>query len=275
MQYIVGDIQGCCEPLDHLLEQIDFSPSRDHLFVVGDLVNRGPTSLRTLKRLRGLGESATCLLGNHDLHLLAVAHGVRKTHRGDTLDEILDSPEREEWISWLRNRRLAVHEQGWLMVHAGVVPQWDLATTLRLAGEVEQHLRGDDMHDFLHVMYGNEPSRWDESLTGHDRLRFTVNVLTRIRFVTADGALELKSKDGSAATPDGHHPWFEAPGRKTAGVPIAFGHWSTLGLISRPDLLSLDTGCVWGGRLTAARVDGGRRDVIQVECAQAQKHEGS
>jgi len=271
MHYIVGDIQGCCDPLDALLDLIGFSPSRDHLFVVGDLVNRGPTSLRTLKRLRGLGDSATCLLGNHDLHLLAVAHGVRKTHRGDTLDEILDSPERGEWMNWLRNRRLAVHEQGWLMVHAGVVPQWDLAATLRLAAEVEQHLRGDDMHDFLQVMYGNEPSRWDESLAGNDRLRFTVNVLTRIRFVTADGALELKSKDGSGEAPEGHFPWFEAPGRLTDGVPIAFGHWSTLGLVNRPDLLALDTGCVWGGRLSAARVDGGRRDVIQVECARSQK----
>jgi bis(5'-nucleosyl)-tetraphosphatase (symmetrical) len=271
MHYIVGDIQGCCDPLDALLDKVGFSPSRDHLWVVGDLVNRGPTSLRTLKRLRGLGDAACCLLGNHDLHLLAVAHGVRKPHKGDTLDEILQADDRDEWISWLRTRRLAVHEQGWLMVHAGVVPQWDLALTLSLAGEVEQHLRSDDMVDFLHTMYGNEPSRWDASLAGNDRLRFTVNVLTRTRFVTADGSLELKTKDGSAPAPDGHYPWFEAPGRRTEGVPIAFGHWSTLGLINRPDLLSLDTGCVWGGKLTAARVDGGEREIIQVECAQSQR----
>jgi len=272
MHYIVGDIQGCCDPLDALLAKIDFSPSRDHLCVVGDLVNRGPLSLRTLKRLRSLGDSATCLLGNHDLHLLAVAHGVRRAHKNDTLDEILQSPERDEWIAWLRTRRLAVYAQGWLMVHAGVVPQWDLQTTLRLAGEVESHLRSDDMRDFLQVMYGNEPSRWDESLNGNDRLRFTVNVLTRTRFVGVDGSLELKTKDGSKQAPDGHYPWFEAPGRKTQGVPIAFGHWSTLGLMSRPDLLSLDTGCVWGGKLTAARVDSGQREIIQVECAQAQEH---
>ena len=271
MHYIVGDIQGCCDSLDALLDKVGFSPSRDHLWVVGDLVNRGPTSLRTLKRLRGLGDAACCLLGNHDLHLLAVAHGVRKPHKGDALDEILQADDRDEWIHWLRTRRLAVHEQGWLMVHAGVVPQWDLDLTLSLAAEVEQHLRNDDMVDFLHAMYGNEPSRWDESLTGNDRLRFTVNVLTRTRFVTTDGSLELKTKDGSDGAPEGHYPWFEAPGRKTKGVPIAFGHWSALGLVNRPDLLALDTGCVWGGKLTAARVDGGEREIIQVDCAQSQR----
>ena len=271
MHYIVGDIQGCCDPLDQLLQTIAFSPSRDHLWVVGDLVNRGPKSLETLQRLRDLDGAATCLLGNHDLHLLAVAHGIRRAHHSDTLDDNLDSPDREQWIEWIRHRPLAVHAQGWLMVHAGVVPQWDLPTTLRLAGDLERHLRSDDMHDFLHNMYGNEPALWDESLTGNDRLRITVNVLTRIRYVTAEGALELKSKEGSATTPKGLVPWFEAPGRKTAGVPMAFGHWSTLGLIDRPDLLSLDTGCVWGGRLTAARVDGGRREIVQVNCPQAQK----
>jgi len=271
MHYIVGDIQGCCDPLDSLLAEIDFSPSRDHLWVLGDLVNRGPKNLQTLQRLRDLGDAATCLLGNHDLHLLAVAYGVRRAHRSDTIDDILESPERDGWIEWIRERPLAVHAQGWLMVHAGVVPQWDLATTLRLAGEVEQHLRSDNMHDFLQVMYGNEPSRWDESLAGNERMRFTVNVLTRIRFVTAEGALELKSKEGSARAPEGLVPWFDAPGRQTVGVPIAFGHWSTLGLVERPDLLGLDTGCVWGGQLTAVRVDGGRRELIQVDCPQAQE----
>lgn len=266
MHYIVGDVQGCCDAFDRLLAEIGFSPSRDHVVVLGDLVNRGPQNLATLRRLQGLGNAATCLLGNHDLHLLAVAHGVRRTHGDDTLADILDSTEREAWIEWLRGHRLAVHDQGWLMVHAGVVPQWDLATTLQLAGEVEQHLRGDDMRGFLQVMYGNEPSRWDESLAGHDRLRFAVNVLTRIRFVQADGTLDMKTKDGAAAAPDGHFPWFEAPGRRTANVPIAFGHWSTLGLVNRPDLLALDTGCVWGGRLTAVRVDGGRREIAQVAC---------
>ena len=271
MHYLVGDIQGCCAALDALLARIAFSPSRDRLTVLGDLVNRGPQSLATLQRLRGLGAAATCLLGNHDLHLLAVAHGVRSVHRSDTLSDILDSPDREACIDWLRQRRLAVFDDGWLMVHAGVVPQWDVATALQLAAEVERHLQSDDLHDFLNVMYGNEPARWDASLSGADRLRFAVNVFTRIRFVAADGTLELKTKEGTGGAPAGHTAWFDAPRRQTAGVPIAFGHWSTLGLVQRPDLLSLDTGCVWGGRLTAARIDGGRSEIIQVECAQARK----
>jgi bis(5'-nucleosyl)-tetraphosphatase (symmetrical) len=271
MNYIIGDVQGCCDAFDLLLAEIGFSPSRDSLVVLGDLVNRGPQNLATLRRLRDLDSSATCLLGNHDLHLLGVAYGVRPTRGSDTLRDILESPDRDTWIAWLRQHRLAVYDQGWLMVHAGVVPQWDLETTLRLAGEVEGHLRSDDLRGFLHAMDGDEPVRWDESLTGNDRLRFTVNVLTRIRFVAANGALELTIKEGADAAPLGYMPWFDAPNRKTQDVPIAFGHWSRLGLINRPDLLSLDTGCVWGGRLSAVRVDGGRREVIQVPCKQAQR----
>lgn len=271
MNYVIGDVQGCCDALNRLLAEIDFSPSRDHVVVLGDLINRGPQNMATLRRLRDLGTAATCLLGNHDLHLLAVAHGMRPAHRGDTLTDILDAPDRDAWIAWLREHRLAVHEQGWLMVHAGVVPQWDLQTTLQLAGEVEQHLRSDDMHAFLRVMYGNEPARWDAALTGNDRLRLAVNVLTRIRYVAPDGTLDLRVKTADAALPRGYVPWFEAPQRRTQGVPIAFGHWSTLGLVNRPDLLSLDTGCVWGGSLTAARIDGGRREIVQVRCAQAQR----
>jgi bis(5'-nucleosyl)-tetraphosphatase (symmetrical) len=271
MNYVVGDVQGCCDALDRLLAEIAFSPSRDHLVVLGDLINRGPQNIATLQRLRGLGASATCLLGNHDLHLLAVASGVRSAHRDDTVIDILDSPERAAWVEWLRQHRLAVHEQGWLMVHAGVVPQWDLATTLALAGEVEQQLRSADMGSFLNVMYGNQPARWDPALAGTDRLRFAVNVLTRIRFVSSDGTLELDAKESAATAPADHLPWFDAPDRKTRGQPIAFGHWSTLGLVNRPDLLALDTGCVWGGQLSAARIDGGRRDVVQVACRQARR----
>jgi len=271
MDYLVGDLQGCCDALDRLLAEIGFSPSRDRIHVLGDLVNRGPQSLATLKRLRGLGDAAHCLLGNHDLHLLAVAHGVRRAHRSDTLDDILNAPDREAWLAWVRERPLAMHAHGWLMVHAGVPPQWDLATTLALAEEVSAHLRGDDLQPFLQVMYGNEPSRWDDRLAGHDRLRFAVNVLTRVRFVDAEGRLDFATKDGAADAPEGLVPWFDAPGRRTAGVPVAFGHWSTLGLVQRPDLLALDTGCVWGGALTAVRVDGGRREVVQVRCTQAQR----
>jgi bis(5'-nucleosyl)-tetraphosphatase (symmetrical) len=270
MHYLVGDLQGCCDALERLLQRIDFSPSRDRLFAVGDLVNRGPESLRVLQRLSGLGAAATCLLGNHDLHLLAVAHGVRRVHRSDTLDAILDAPDRAHWIDWLRHQRMAAECDGWLLVHAGVPPQWDRAQTLALAAEVESCLRGPDLQGFLTVMYGNDPGRWDDSLQGHDRLRFAVNVLTRVRFCSADGTMDFKVKEGAGAAPDGLYPWFELPDRRTAGEPIAFGHWSTLGLVSRPDLLAIDTGCVWGGALTAVRVDGGRREVIQVECEQAQ-----
>ena len=271
MEILIGDVQGCCGALDALLEKVAFSPSRDHLTVLGDLVNRGPQSLATLRRLRGLGTSATCLLGNHDLHLLAAAHGVRKPSKGDTLGEILDAPDRVELIAWLRHRPLAVQAEGWLCVHAGVVPQWTLATTLQMAGEVEQQLRSPDWADFLKQMYGNEPAAWDASLSGAVRLRFAVNVFTRIRFVDAQGAMDFASKDASSAPPAGHTAWFDAPHRQTAGVPIAFGHWSTLGLVQRPDLLALDTGCVWGGKLSAARVDGGRCEIFQVKCEQAQK----
>ena len=267
MNYLIGDVQGCCGALERLLDKVGFSPSRDHIWVLGDLVNRGPESLETLRRLRGLGDAATCLLGNHDLNLLAVAHGVRQPHKGDTLTEILGAPDRAEWLDWLRQRRMAVHEHGWLMVHAGVVPQWDLPTTLALAGEVERMLRSDSLGEFLVAMYGDQPARWSPGLQGMARLRFIVNALTRIRFVAADGTLDLVTKEGADATPAGFFAWFEAPGRRTQGVPIAFGHWASLGLINRPDLLALDTGCVWGRQLTAVRVKGDQREVIQVECA--------
>lgn len=275
MIYLVGDIQGCCRPFEQLLATLDFSPSRDHLYVLGDLVNRGPDSLGTLRKLRALEGSATCLLGNHDLHMLAVAHGVRKAHRSDTLDTVLDAPDREAWLAWVRQQRLAVHAHGWLMVHAGVLPQWDLTQTLALAGEVEALLRSADLGDFLHQMYGNEPARWDDGLTGADRLRCVVNALTRLRFCAADGTMEFGTKDGAGDAPEGHMPWFDVPGRRTAGTPVAFGHWSTLGLVNRDDLLALDTGCVWGGQLTAARVDGATREIIQVACPQAQKPGGA
>jgi len=272
MHYLIGDLQGCCDALDRLLAELDFSPSRDRLHVLGDLVNRGPASLATLRRLHGLGAAATCLLGNHDLHLLAVAEGVRKPHKQDTLDEILNAPDRDAWLHWLRHQgKLADRAEGWLLVHAGVVPQWSADETLALAAEVQALLAGPDLPGFLHVMYGNEPARWRPGLQGPDRWRLVVNVLTRIRFCAADGTLDFKTKDGADSAPAGFMPWFEVPGRRTAGVPIAFGHWSTLGLRNQPDLLALDTGCVWGGALSAVRVDGGRRELTQVHCPQAQR----
>jgi bis(5'-nucleosyl)-tetraphosphatase (symmetrical) len=252
MIYLVGDVQGCCSALHRLLETLAFSPSRDRVVVLGDLVNRGPASLQVLQTLRALGSAATCLLGNHDLHLLAVAHGVRGLHRGDTVDDILNAPDRESWIDWLRQRPLAHEEAGWLCVHAGVLPQWDGAQTLALAAEVQALLAGPDLAAFLPLMYGNEPATWDDQLTGADRARLVINTLTRARFCTAQGTLDFKVKEGADAAPPGLMPWYAVPGRRTQGQPIAFGHWSTLGLIDRPDLLALDTGCVWGGCLSTA-----------------------
>jgi len=273
MNYLIGDLQGCCDAFERLLERLDFSPSRDRLWLLGDLANRGPATLATLRRLKDLGDAATCLLGNHDLHLLAVAHEKSKPSKGDTLDDVLEAADREAIVDWLRHQRLAVHAHGWLMVHAGVVPQWDLATTLALAGEIEARLQAPDLSDFLAVMYGNQPDRWDDALSGDDRLRFAVNTLTRMRFCSADGTLDLKTKDGMGDAPPGMYRWFDAPGRRTAGQPIAFGHWSTLGLVERDDLLALDTGCVWGGQLTAARIgaDGRREGIVQVACEQARR----
>lgn len=268
MHFLIGDLQGCSDAFERLLAEIDFSPSRHRLHVLGDLVNRGPDSLGVLKRLRGFGAAATCLLGNHDLHLLVVAAGVRSPHRGDTLNEILQSPEREQWLDWLRQCKLADSAHGWLLVHAGVVPQWDATQTLALAGEVQTLLRSEQLAAFLPLMYGNWPNRWSETLQGPERWRFIINVLTRIRFCTADGEMDFLVKEGADAAPPGTKPWFEVATRRSADSPIAFGHWSTLGLIDTPLLLGLDTGCLWGGALSAARIDGGRREIIQVPCDQ-------
>jgi bis(5'-nucleosyl)-tetraphosphatase (symmetrical) len=275
MDYLVGDVQGCDAALGRLLDRIGFSPSRDHVVLLGDLVNRGPDSLAVLRRARALGGSASCLLGNHDLHLLAVAHGVRKPHRSDTLDDILRAPDRDAWLDWLRTRRLALRHAGWLCVHAGLVPAWDGTQALALAAEVEALLAGPDLRAFLQVMYGNQPARWDDALRGADRWRCVINAFTRLRFCSADSTQDFGAKGPADEAPPGMRAWFEHPGRRSAGEPIAFGHWSTLGLIDRPDLLALDTGCLWGGALTAARVDGGRREIVQVRCAQAQRPGGS
>jgi bis(5'-nucleosyl)-tetraphosphatase (symmetrical) len=271
MIYLLGDLQGCGDPLARLLDEVAFSPSRDHLYVLGDLVNRGPDSLGVLRRLKALGAAATCLLGNHDLHLLGVAHGVRKLHKGDTVSDILEARDRDGWLHWLRHRRMAVQAHGWLMVHAGVVPQWDAAQTLALAAEVETLLQGPDLADFLPLMYGKQPERWRDDLRGAERWRCAINSLTRLRFCQRDGTMDFEAKDGAADAPAGLMPWFEVPGRRTEGTPVAFGHWSTLGLINRDDLLALDTGCVWGGHLTAVRLIDNGREVIQIPCERSQR----
>ena len=276
--YCIGDLQGCSAPFARLLEKIDFSPSRDTLYLLGDLVNRGPDSLGTLRRLKSLGDAAQCLLGNHDLHLLAAWQGVRKPGRQDTLNAILQAPDCTDLMDWLRHRPLAMHHHGWLMVHAGVLPQWSLTQTLMLAREVEQALRAPELKSFLSAMYGNSPCQWNDELAGADRLRVIVNALTRLRFCSAQGAMEFGKHKGAGSTPDGYMPWFEVPGRATQGTLITFGHWSTLvadaGLHTglRHNVLPLDTGCVWGGCLTAARLGtGGAYELIQVACEQAQQ----
>jgi bis(5'-nucleosyl)-tetraphosphatase (symmetrical) len=271
--YMIGDVQGCDEALGRLLETVDFSPSRDTLYLLGDLVNRGPQSLAVLHRLMALEGSAHCLLGNHDLHLLATAHGVRKPHRSDTVQDILNAPDRSALLDWLRHRPMALYAHGWLMVHAGVLPQWDLTQTLALAGELETVLRSPGWADFLAGMYGNQPDFWSDSLRGAERLRVIVNSLTRLRFCSAQGVMEFDAKDGADTAPPGFMPWFDVPGRRTAGVPMAFGHWSTLGAVQREGVLPLDTGCVWGGCLTAARIGSapGSFELLSVRCAQARK----
>jgi bis(5'-nucleosyl)-tetraphosphatase (symmetrical) len=271
--YMIGDVQGCDQALGRLLDKIDFSPSRDTLFLLGDLVNRGPQSLAVLRRLMALEASVQCLLGNHDLHLLATAHGVRKPHRNDTVDEILDAPDREALLDWLRWRPMALFEHGWLMVHAGVLPQWDAVQTLALAAELQSVLRSADWTGFLKDMYGDQPDAWNDGLRGSARLRVIVNALTRLRFCTRQGVMEFATKDNAGAAPEGFMPWFDVPERRTSGVPVAFGHWSTLGSVDREGVLPLDTGCVWGGCLTAARImdDRGSVERIAVRCPQARK----
>jgi bis(5'-nucleosyl)-tetraphosphatase (symmetrical) len=270
--YLIGDVQGCNEPLGRLLDTLDFSPSRDTLYLLGDLVNRGPDSLGVLRRMAALGGAAHCLLGNHDLHLLATAHGVRKPNRSDTMGDILRAPDRSALLDWLRQRPMALRAHGWLMVHAGVLPSWDVSQTLALAGEVEAVLRGPDWVAFLQGMYGDQSNRWCNELQGAERLRVIVNALTRLRFCSASGEMEFATKSAAAVAPPGFMPWFDVPERRTAGTPVAFGHWSTLTEVPRGDVQPLDTGCVWGGCLTAARLlDGhGAVERISVGCPQAQ-----
>ena len=279
--YCIGDLQGCNAPFQRLLEKIDFSPSRDTLYMLGDLVNRGPDSLGVLRSLCALGDSAQCLLGNHDLHLLAMWQGARKPGRKDTAQAVLQAEDGPRLLDWLRQQRLAMHAHGWLMVHAGVLLQWSAAQTMALAAEVELSLRGQDVKAFFTAMYGNSPSIWNDSLAGADRLRVIVNALTRIRFCTAEGDMEFETSGGLATAPEGYLPWFEVPGRATANTPMAFGHWSTLGNQTAAaktgllcNTLPLDTGCVWGGCLTAAKLgtDEGSFELISTPCEQAQNH---
>jgi bis(5'-nucleosyl)-tetraphosphatase (symmetrical) len=238
------------------------------LWFCGDLVNRGPTSLATLRKLMSLGERVTTVLGNHDLHLLAVAAGVRKLRRGDTIAEILDAPDAAELLEWVRCKPLAHFSDGFLMVHAGILPQWDVAETLAHAGEVEAVLRDANWATGISALFGNEPAVWSEALAGADRLRAICNALTRMRFCTREGRMEFNANGAPNAAPDGFLPWFDVPGRRTAGVTVVFGHWAALGLMLRDNVCALDSGCVWGNQLSAVRLhrDPARRAVTQVAC---------
>jgi bis(5'-nucleosyl)-tetraphosphatase (symmetrical) len=264
-RYAIGDVQGCDQELRALLERLRFSADRDQLWFVGDLVNRGPASLATLRRVHGLRDNAVVVLGNHDLHLLAVAHGARRPRRSDTLEEVLAAPDRERLLEWLLGCPLAHAAGGDLMVHAGVVPQWTVAVTLGLAAEVSAALRRDPQALFAN-MYGNEPDRWDERLSGAARLRFVINVLTRMRVCSADGQIDLSVKGEPPPLSSPLRPWFEHPRRLTRSARVVFGHWSALGLVLRADVVGLDSGCVWGGELTALDLDADRPPV-SVMCA--------
>jgi bis(5'-nucleosyl)-tetraphosphatase (symmetrical) len=267
--YAIGDVQGCYDELRRLLERLHFDPGVDRLWLAGDLVSRGPRSLDVLRFVKGLGDGAVCVLGNHDLHLLAVGQGNLRHYRDDSLDGVLAASDREELLDWLRCRPLFHHSaaEGCTMLHAGLPPQWDLETARRCAQEVESTLCGDGIAELMQHLYGNKPDRWSPELSGIPRLRFTINCLTRLRYCSRDGTLGLKHKGPPGTQAPGLLPWFEVPGRASAGRRIICGHWSTLGLSNRNDVWSLDTGCLWGGRLTAVRLYPTRPlTAVQVDC---------
>nr|WP_314479033.1 symmetrical bis(5'-nucleosyl)-tetraphosphatase [uncultured Pseudomonas sp.] len=260
--YAVGDLQGCLQPLKCLLERVGFDPTVDKLWLVGDLVNRGPESLETLRYLYAIRHSLTCVLGNHDLHLLAAWRNVERLKKSDTLREIIEAPDADQLLDWLRRQKLLHYDEprGIALVHAGIPPQWTLGKALELAAEVEEVLRDDSrLQLYLDGMYGNEPNKWSKSLAGVERLRVITNYLTRMRFCTAEGKLEFKSKEGLDSAPKGYKPWFAHKGRRSRHVKIIFGHWAALqGQVKEPGVIALDTGCVWGGSMTLYNVDTGQ-----------------
>jgi bis(5'-nucleosyl)-tetraphosphatase (symmetrical) len=263
--YAIGDIQGCHLAFEHMLDAIEFEPGRDRLWLVGDLVNRGPESLAVLRRVMALGDAAITVLGNHDLHLLAVAEGFRKAHRSDTLEGVLGAPDLGEILDWLRGCRMMHVERNYTLVHAGLLPEWTTDRALALAQEVEAALRGPRYRKFLEHMYGNRPERWSESLSGADRLRVVVNAMTRMRVCTPDGAMDFGFKGRPEDTPAGYLPWYAVPNRASRDRTVICGHWSALGLRMEERLVALDSGCLWGGTLSAIRLEDQR--LYQVSCA--------
>lgn len=264
--YAIGDVQGCHDQLQRLLDSLAYDPARDTLWFVGDLVNRGPQSLAVLRFVKGLGARAVTVLGNHDLALLVVAEGIKRPHASDTFGDILAAPDRDELLHWLRCQKMMHMDGGYAMVHAGLLPQWSITTALALAGEVEQALRGEDWREFLTHMYGNAPDRWDDQLRGFDRLRVITNAMTRLRLCTREGVMDFSHKLGLEGAPRGYLPWYEVPQRASRGTTLVVGHWAALGLLVRPDVIALDTGCVWGRKLSALRL--GDRRIEQCDCSE-------
>lgn len=266
--YAIGDIQGCYDELRRVLDRVAFDPAVDRLWSVGDLVNRGPRSLEVLRLFRELGDAAVSVLGNHDLHLLALAAGNQRHKDDHSLHAVMEAPDRDELLHWLRHCPLAHYDPAvdFLMIHAGLPPAWDLDTTLACAREVEAVLRSDRCTDYFMDMYGNKPSRWDAALSGMARWRFTTNCLTRLRYCEADGSLALKEKGPPGSQAPGRVPWFEHPARRSRDTRIVFGHWSTLGYRATDNVWALDTGCLWGGALTALRLDPAPLRVSHLPC---------
>jgi bis(5'-nucleosyl)-tetraphosphatase (symmetrical) len=262
-----GDLQGCRKPFQQLLAKAA-PPEGTPLWFAGDLINRGSESLATLRDIIALGDCAVPVLGNHDLHLLSVSAGIRKSKKGDTIDDILAAPDAADLLDWVRHRPIAHFDNGMLMVHAGVLPQWDAALTMELADELQRALRAPNWKETLAGLYGNEPNRWTPGVKGIERLRLTCSALTRIRFCNAEGAMDFSSSAGLNSAPPGSMPWFDVPSRKTADITVVFGHWAALGLTLRDNLIGLDSGCVWGEKLSAVRLaqNPAERTLTQVDC---------
>lgn len=265
--YVIGDIQGCFHSFQQLLQKIQFNPGQDQLWLVGDIINRGSGSLEMLRWAYEHQDSLVIVLGNHDLHTIAVAEGFVPLHKSDTLQPLLEAADAKQLLTWLRHQPLIYQDQNrnLLMVHAGLLPQWSVNEAVAFAGEVESVLQGSGYRDFLSNMYGNQPVQWHASLEGMDRLRLITNVMTRIRTCTIDGEMNFKFSGQLEDIPAGFLPWFDVPQRQSAEAIILFGHWSALGLQMRPNLYALDTGCLWGGELTAMRLED--RAIFQVPCA--------
>ncbi|WP_083518449.1 symmetrical bis(5'-nucleosyl)-tetraphosphatase [Dechloromonas denitrificans] len=265
--YAIGDIQGCFNSFQALLECCKFNPLQDKLWLVGDLVNRGPKSLETLRFVKSLGDAAVTVLGNHDLYLLMVSEGAAKFRgKDDTIQEILDAPDCAELLDWLRHQPLCHVDDGYCLVHAGLLPQWSVVRARELSREVEQVLQGPQYHDFTQQMWGSDPDAWSDDLTGWPRLRVIINAMTRMRFCTPEGRMDFHFKGEVNSAPPGFLPWFEVPRRRSAEAVLVTGHWSALGLKLMPNLFALDSGCLWGGHLTALRLED--RRVFQVDCSE-------